>query len=102
MTCVFRAFLSCNITSATSNKRVCLGKCTEALQPMYRMINEYNLITYGYNLLLSCTIQVVMCYMCGLENSLKSVHFIPFDCNSNETPELDRITLVPKCPIAIE
>ena len=92
MTCVFRAFLSCNITSATSNKRVCLGKCTEALQPMYRMINEYN----------SCTIQVVMCYMCGLENSLKTAYFLPFDCNSNETPELDRITLVPKHPIAVE
>ena len=61
-----------------------------------------NLITYDYNLFLSCTIQLVMCYMCGLENSLNTVKFIPFDCTSNETPELDRITVVPKHPISVE
>ena len=63
---LFNAFLSWYSNSATSNKRT-WENCKEALEPMFKRINAYILITHGYNppsYFNTCTIQVDICYMC--------------------------------------
>ena len=69
---LFKVFLSCYFICATSNKRFCENG--EYVLQMYKRINAYIFITSGSNSPSSfnpctCTIHVVICYMCVSENS---------------------------------